>query len=212
MSVEAETTATETTTAETVAAETTLVTDTSAETTTEETTEATTTEETTEETTSEETEETTAEGAPEEYAEFAMPEGIELDTELADQFKTVAKDLNLNQEQAQKVVDLAGQMRQRDVEAIIAVRQEWLDESKADPEFGGDKLDASLGVAKKAISAYGSEKFVELLNQTGFGNHPEFIRFAVKAGKGVAEDTVVTGGTRAATPNQSFADRIYGKK
>jgi hypothetical protein len=150
------------------------------------------------------------EGAPEEYAEFTLPEGIELDTEITDQFKGVAKELNLTQEQAQRVVELGAQMRQRDAEAIIATRQEWLDQSKSDTEFGGDKLDASLGVAKRAISAFGNDAFVQLLNQTGLGNHPEFIRFAMKAGKAVAEDEVITSGNKQSTPHGSLAKRLYG--
>jgi hypothetical protein len=218
MSVEGETsTATEATATETNAeTEGTLVTGaTEAAAETSETTEAGTAE-TTETTTEGQTEATAEaeqekiEGAPEEYAEFTLPEGIELDTEITDQFKGVAKELNLTQEQAQRVVELGAQMRQRDAEAIIATRQEWLDQSKSDTEFGGDKLDASLGVAKRAISAFGNDAFVQLLNQTGLGNHPEFIRFAMKAGKAVAEDEVITSGNKQSTPHGSLAKRLYG--
>lgn len=154
-------------------------------------------------------EDNTDEGAPEEYAEFTMPEGIELDGELAGQFKTVAKELNLTQDQAQKVADLAAQMRQRDVETIVNLRAEWVDQTKADKEIGGDKLDANLATAKKAIDAYGSPQFIQLLNESGLGNHPEVVRFMAKAGRDVSEDRVVPNRSESITPQGSLAERLF---
>ena len=60
------------------------------------------------------------EGAPEKY-EFTAGEGVELDTEALKDFEPVARDLNLTNEQAQKLVDaypkiLAG-VQQRQAEA-----------------------------------------------------------------------------------------------
>jgi transcription antitermination factor NusG len=60
------------------------------------------------------------EGAPEKY-EFKAGEGVELDTEALKDFEPVARDLNLTNEQAQKLVDaypkiLAG-VQQRQAEA-----------------------------------------------------------------------------------------------
>lgn len=153
-----------------------------------------------------------AEGAPEEYAEFTMPEGIELDTEMAAEFKGAAKDLNLTQEAAQRMVDLAAKMRQRDVEAIVNLRAEWVDQTKSDKEIGGDKLDATLGVARKAVDAYGSPAFKELLNQSGLGNHPEVVRFMANVGKTVSEDKVVKGNGQPTTPQGTLAARIFSKE
>ncbi|ECV7263739.1 TPA: peptidase, partial [Salmonella enterica subsp. enterica serovar Strathcona] len=49
--------------------------------------------------------EETPPGAPEKYA-FTAPEGQELDTSALAQFEPVARELNLTQEQAQKLVDV----------------------------------------------------------------------------------------------------------
>lgn len=215
MSTEATSTATETTATESAAAETesTLVTGAEVTETTEASAETSETEaqaETTEAETSEaETEK--VEGAPEEYADFTMPEGIELDTELTDQFKATAKELNLTQDQAQKVIELGAAMRQRDAEAIVALREDWITQTKSDPEIGGDKLDATLATAKRAVSAYGSQQFIDLLNQSGLGNHPEVVRFMANVGKTVAEDNkVVTNGNPNPTGHQSLAGRLFG--
>jgi hypothetical protein len=162
-----------------------------------------------------ETEEAKPEGAPEQYAEFTMPEGVVLDPELTDQFKATAKELNLTQDQAQKVAELGAQMRQRDAEAIVAIRADWVNQTKSDPELGGANLDATLGVARKAVDAYGSDSFKQFLNESGLGNHPEVVRFMAKVGKTVAEDRVVTGnGTTTArapsTTTERLAGRLYG--
>lgn len=143
------------------------------------------------------------EGAPEEYAEFAMPEGITLDPELTDQFKTTAKELNLTQEQAQRVVELGAAMRQRDAEMLVNARAEWVAQSKA--QFS----EADLATAKHAVDVYGDKDFQTFLNESGLGNHPQWIRFLVNAGKSATEDRVVQGGDSTNTPLRTQAKQLY---
>ena len=66
---------------------------------------------------------------------------------------------------------------------------DWLDESKADKEFGGDAFDENAAIAKAGLNAFGSQEFKDLLDNTGLGNHPEVIRFMVKVGSLVQEDS-----------------------
>ncbi|MEI3353673.1 MAG: hypothetical protein V8R49_01395 [Duodenibacillus massiliensis] len=68
-----------------------------------------------------------------------MPEGTELDAEVGETFRGVAKELDLTQEQAQGVLDkLAPVMQRRTVERIKAISDEWAQKSKTDKEIGGD--------------------------------------------------------------------------
>jgi hypothetical protein len=157
-------------------------------------------------------------GAPEEYAEFTAPEGVELDPEVLGAFKEIAKGDNLSQEKAQRYVDAAAQLVQKQgqqlADEIVATRTGWLEAAKTDPEFGGDKLPESLATAKRAIEAYGSPALTTLLDQTGLGNNPEIIRLLVKAGAAVSEDTMVSGHKAAVEP-ATLAERLYppqGKK
>jgi hypothetical protein len=147
-------------------------------------------------------------GAPEDYDGFAAPEGVTLDDGLLGDFKGLARELDLPQQSAQKLVDLAVRMRQADAEAIVAVRQSWLDASKADREFGGDRLHENLATAKRGVEAYGSPALAQLLNETGLGNHPEFVRLFVKIGRTVSEYTYLAGG-RAPAGQRSLAERLY---
>lgn len=137
-------------------------------------------------------------GAPEAYEDFAMPDGVELDTEVLGDFQALGKELNLPQADAQKVADLGAKMAQRwaerQTENVIALQTEWADETKADKEIGGEQLAENLAIAKKARDTFGTPAFAELLEQSGLGNHPEMIRLLVKAGKTITEDTIVSSG------------------
>ena len=145
-------------------------------------------------------------GAPEEYEDFAAPEGVELDAEVLGDFKALGKELNLPQAEAQKVVDLGlklqGKWAADQAERFQATRDEWTAETKADPEIGGDKLTESLASAKKVLDSFGTPALRELLNDSGLGNHPEFVRAFAKVGKAISEDTFVgvekEGGTKSA--------------
>lgn len=75
-----------------------------------------------------------------------------------------------------------------------------MDQSKTDKDFGGDAFDANLGVARKAIETFGSKELTELLDASGFGNHPAVIRAFWKAGKAISEGNFLNSGARTATP------------
>jgi len=132
-------------------------------------------------------------GAPEKY-EFKSPEGQGFDPETMKVYGEVAKELNLSQESAQKILDrMAPTVAQRQVAAIQQVHAQWAEASRTDQEFGGDKLMDNLGVAKKALDSFGTPELRSLLNDSGLGNHPEIIRFMVRAGRAISEDRFVGG-------------------
>ncbi len=145
--------------------------------------------------------------APEAY-EFKAPEGRVFDSEVMASYSQVAKELNLSQESAQRLLDAVGpKMAERQMAMIEATRNGWADNSKSDREFGGEKLSENLGVAKKALDAFGTAELRTLLNETGLGNHPELIRFMFRAGKAISEDRMVSGSaTQAKAGPRSFAD------
>jgi hypothetical protein len=144
-----------------------------------------------------------SQGAPEEYADFQLPDGVQLDAELTSDLKAVAKELNLTQEQAQKLADLAANKTQaigaNQMEAIKAAQAQWADSSKADKEFGGEALAENLSVAKKALDTFGTPELRTLLNESGLGNHPEIIRAFYRAGKAISEDRFVPSGAGGRT-------------
>lgn len=144
---------------------------------------------------------------PEQY-EFKAPDGREFDPGVIDAFSEVAKELSLPQDAAQKILDkVAPIIEARQVEQITALKTEWAETSKADKEFGGDKLNENLAVAKRAMDAFGTPELSTLLNESGLGNHPEIIRLMVRAGKAISEDGFVPGGR--ASPPSDPAKRMF---
>ena len=157
-----------------------------------------------------EDEEQKQEGAPEKY-EFTAGEGVELDSEALKDFEPVARDLNLTNEQAQKLVDaypkiLAG-VQQRQAEAWQAQTEQWAADVKADKEIGGEKLTANPSAAQRARDLFGGPVLKEYLNTTGLGNHPELVKTFVKIGKAMSEDGMVDGSNQG---QRSAAEVLYG--
>lgn len=144
--------------------------------------------------------------APDSY-EFQMPDGVELDTAAAEEFKGIAKEYGLTQEQAQKVADIGAKMVQRQTEAHQTQVQTWVDAVKADKEIGGDKLSENLAIARKTIDTFGSPELKTMLNVTGIGNHPEIVKMAYKIGKAISDDGFVRGGNTTAP--RSAAEIMY---
>lgn len=152
-----------------------------------------------------------AAGAPEKYEPFTPPEGGQLDAAVMEQFGEVARELNLPQDKAQLLIDrMAPKIAARQAEQVQALSAEWQAQATADKEYGGDKLPENLAVAQKAMTAFATPELTKLLNDTGLGNHPEVIRFMVRAGKAIGEDRVITGGVPGATTQRSAADVLYG--
>ena len=133
-------------------------------------------------------------GAPETY-EFntkISDDSSELDPEVVTAFGEVAKELDLPQDAAQKVLDkVAPVIQAKQAKVLEQVKTDWANDSQADKEFGGENLAENLEIAKKSLDAFGSDTLKSLLHETGFGNHPEIIRFMYKVGSAISEDSYV---------------------
>lgn len=153
---------------------------------------------------------TTSQQTQEVVYEFKLPDGMELDTATRDAFIPLAKELKLSPEQAQKFVDLKVADTQRQAEAWQSQQAQWVDQVKGDAEIGGDKLEQSLAYSKAAVDFIGDPALNELLNTTGYGNHPVLVKAFVKIGKQLAPDTFV-GGKREPAANTEDAQlaRMY---
>lgn len=146
--------------------------------------------------------------APEKY-EFKAPDGAQLNPDVIGKFEGVARELGLSQEAAQKVVDaMAPQLAAAHAAQFESIKTGWADSARTDKEFGGDKLNENLAVAKKALDAFGTPELRTLLNDTGLGNHPEIIRAFFKAGQKISGSNFVPGGASGAA-SASAAATLY---
>ncbi len=156
---------------------------------------------------------------PVEYTDFTVEEGIKLDEDFLGQFKEVAKENNLTQDAAQKMIDLAVGHSKTYAEAHekatqeewTNVRQGWLKELKADKEFGGDKYDETIIRGQRMVKQFGDDGLTKFLNETGYGDHGSLIRMLARIDKIVGEDKAVDGKPVPAS-TRSNADVLFGEK
>lgn len=147
------------------------------------------------------------EGAPEKY-EFKPHEGLQFSEHVMGEFSEVAKELNLSQDAAQKVLDkVAPAIRAQQTETLEKAKSEWAAQASADKEFGGEKLAENVAVAEKALATFGSQELRDLLKESGLSHNPEVIRAFYRVGKAISEDGFVTG--QASKPNPGDARRLY---
>jgi hypothetical protein len=156
-------------------------------------------------------------GAPEKYADFKAPEGATLAPELVSEVSTLAKELNLSQDKAQKVIDTAvklaqqnaAQSQQQITDTIKATQAQWATDAKADKELGGEKLAENLARAKSAMEVSASPALQELLGKSGLGNHPEVIRHFLKLAPVFLEGKHVPGGKALGNDGKSPEKVLY---
>lgn len=140
---------------------------------------------------------------------FEMPDGIGVDKAGLDEFTAIAKELKLPREAAEKLVNLEVKRLQGQQQEHVRLVESWAEQVKADKELGGDKLDENLAVARKAIEQFGTPELKNLLNQTGLGNHPEFVKLAFKIGKAISEDGFVRGAPKAPATESDLAKSLF---
>lgn len=147
---------------------------------------------------------------PEKY-EFSLPEDQVMSEALTGAFSEVARDLGLSQEKAQEVLSkLAPHAAQENQAALEKANRQWVEASKRDEEFGGERLTECLSIANKAVKMYGTPQLIKMLDVSGLGNHPEFIRFFYRAGKALVEDGIVNGGlARGMTDKEAALRAMY---
>ena len=128
-----------------------------------------------------------------EYVDLRVPNmSAEDDTRLAE-FKKVPAIAGLSSEQAQKFINedvkrVEARARQHG-DAVEARNNEWQDASKKDPEIGGVDFEKNLHEAKTFLKSYNDDVLVDMLNQSGLGNHPSFVRLFVRLAKANGEDS-----------------------
>jgi hypothetical protein len=141
------------------------------------------------------TQQTQEPAVPEEYSPFNAPEGSEpIDETTNQELAALGKEMKLTQEQMQKLVDYGAKKIGDGMEAVrleaLKKRQEWRTASEKDSEIA-DGIDH----ARRLVTSVGDDKFRtefrDMMNETGIGDNPVFIRFCIQAGKLLGEDSFV---------------------
>jgi len=152
------------------------------------------------------------EGAPESY-DLKVPEKSLLQTADVDRLKTKAKELGLTNTEAQEYLDVQNEAvssyHDAQMSQVEEARASWLVEAKADKEIGGDGFKENVELAKRVVDRIDSPVFKKLLDDTGFGNHPEVVRAFVRLGKLMANDKLVVPKSTSATSVKTMEEIFY---
>lgn len=150
------------------------------------------------------------------YTDFKLPDGFTADETALKAASDLFADSGLSQEQAQKFIDLAASREkaaaQAGVQAFADLQTRWVSEIKADPEIGGDRLQASIASAARAIDRLAVPGLREALDLTGAGNNPAIVKAFARLGQLIAEDRFRPGNGAPPNPQRSPAEVIYGAR
>lgn len=165
-------------------------------------------------------------GAPDAYdtAAWTMPEGVEFDQEGFEAVEPVLRDLNLDNDQAGKLMSayaekIVPMIQDRAAKQMDAAAQELsanlARDLQADPEVGGAKLKEAQAYAAKGIAAAipdagARAQFSQFLNESGLGNHPLLTRVLASAGRALSEASTPAAG--AGGGEKTAAEVFYGRK
>ena len=148
------------------------------------------------------------------YGDFKLPAGVSVDGDSLKAASDLFAASGLDQDQAQKFIDLAVSREQaaarKGLQAFVDLQNKWVSEIKADPNIGGEKLQATIASATRAIDRLAIPGLREALDLTGAGNNPAIVKAFVRLGQMVSEDRFLPGKDAAPAAPRSPAEIIYG--
>lgn len=149
------------------------------------------------------TEEKTDEVVPENYdfKDVKLPEGMELDKELTEEFSIAAKEMGLTQAKADKFMGMGvkltskiqGKFQEAMKEAQVNQIKAYKTMLNTDPEIGGANLKTTLTEANAAYEVFVSDEAANILSATGLNNHPAIVKMFRDIGRQVKNDTIKGG-------------------
>lgn len=161
-------------------------------------------------------------GSPEnyDYSTVALPEGMQLDAELVNEFNPLAKELNLSNDSANKLMALGVKLAQKNaatfkeaaVQAAIAEKNSYLEQLNSDKELNvlnTDDYNKYLDVANQGYNAVATKEFKAFVNAKGLTHHPEFIKVFHKIGE-LCSDSSIPDAKLPPSVEKSAADILYG--
>lgn len=163
--------------------------------------------------------------APLTAEDLKIPEGFQYDKEAGDAFLGIVNDAGLSRKElVQKLVDMhaaqMGKMLQglqaadaegmKKFEADMAQEKAaWMDQCKADPEYGGAAWEANDAVIDRGCKQLATPEAIALLQRYNLNTHPEIVRMFYRAGKLAGEDK--SGGGAGGGGKIDPAEAIFGE-
>ena len=144
------------------------------------------------------------------YADFRLPAGAQIDEAILGDFKTLAAECGMSQEAAQKMLDLQAKANQQAFDVVIKQRQDWRQSITNDPEFGGANLEQTVKDARSLLNKHdASGNVLAMLEQSGFGDNPDVIKFLARVQRAMPKEDDVLTGKEGAKDTRPLAERLW---
>jgi len=151
------------------------------------------------------------------YDKYQAPEGLPWDADVEGRFFTVAHKHGLTKNQAKALLEWYGSEGQEGItraeQAIQANRQGAWDTLR---KSWGANAEARVALAQQAVEKVGGEELKAVLDETGLGDHPAFLKFAERLGALLQEDGEISPVVGAVQQKQAqdeinrlMADKAY---
>lgn len=161
-------------------------------------------------------------GSPEQfdYTEVQLPDGMELDKDMLGKFEPLAKEFNLSNKSANKLMNLAVELVAKNApnaESLATQIQKAEAESysqllNSDKElnaYSQEEYGNYLKVANQGVKSFATQGFMDLIKAKGLTNHPDFIKTFHAIGKQCSNDTLPNVNNPVGKSERQ-ADILYG--
>jgi hypothetical protein len=150
---------------------------------------------------------------PDKY-ELLLDENSLIDESRVQEIASLARDLGLSNEQAQKLVDREHGAAQAGVDSfkktVTDQSEVWLSKSKADKEIGGEFFEETVDLANNALETlFPGMEIRKIMDDSGLGNHPSVLKGFAKIGKMLNPTKIEKGGSPPAKPSKSLTQKLY---
>lgn len=129
--------------------------------------------------------------APEHYV-LKNANGEDVEPQELEMMSRMFKDVNLSQEQAQKLYSAyekeQGSFIEQSQKAFNQMRDDWFNQTISDPQIGGQNIGQTKLCIKRVMQQCGNKELSEFLNKTGLGFNPAMVRFMTKVGELLGND------------------------
>lgn len=140
------------------------------------------------------------------YEGLTPPEGFEaLDTDAIAAATPLMRAFGVADDKAQDFINqaapvIAGMVEragkaaaEAQLQQQAALRTEWANTVKADPELGGANYEKTVAMSAIALDKFFDQETRDMLNVTGLGNNPGVVKGFAKMGAHFADGEIVTG-------------------
>lgn len=142
---------------------------------------------------------------PASYTFEPLP-GETLDPVVEGEFRKWAAEKRLSQDDVNNLTGMQRKLSEESAKRLADNVGKWGDELRADKEVGGPDFKQNTAAARLAIKTFFPPSLVPVLNKTGMGSYPDFVRGMVRIGKLMGEHSIVPGGGGT---KESAVDILY---